>query len=211
MKITKLGHCCMVLETKGIKILTDPGVFTTEQNQVTNVDLVLITHEHADHFHVESVKAIIQNNPQVKIITNQSVGKLLAAENIPFEVVEHGQMQIFKGVLIEGFGNKHAVIYRDNGMVQNTGFFMDDKLFFPGDAFFNPGKAVEILALPVAGPWMKISDAIDFALEVHPKVVFPVHDGMLSKPEIFYKWPEKVLGEQGIEFRRLEVAKETEF
>ena len=50
MKITKIGHCCLVLEEESIKILTDPGSFTIEgQEQITDLDVVLITHEHQDH------------------------------------------------------------------------------------------------------------------------------------------------------------------
>lgn len=31
--------------------------------------------------------------------------------------------------------------------VQNTGYFINDKLFYPGDALTNPNKEIEILAL----------------------------------------------------------------
>ena len=60
-----------------MKILTDPGTYSTQQNEVKNIDVVLITHEHQDHFHIDSLKALLKNNPQVKIITNKSVGALL--------------------------------------------------------------------------------------------------------------------------------------
>lgn len=55
MKITKLGHCCLVIEEAGQKILTDPGTFTTSQNDMTDINILLITHEHADHYHLDSV------------------------------------------------------------------------------------------------------------------------------------------------------------
>ena len=62
MKITKLGHCCLIVKEGNITILTDPGSYTTDQNTVKGIDIVLITHEHGDHFHVESLKAILKNN-----------------------------------------------------------------------------------------------------------------------------------------------------
>ena len=49
MNITKLGHCCLVLEIDGVRILTDPGNYTTAQDTMTGIDIVLITHEHGDH------------------------------------------------------------------------------------------------------------------------------------------------------------------
>lgn len=58
----------------------------------------------------------------------------------------------------------------------NTGFMFEDRFFYPGDAYTDPGCPVEILALPVSGPWVKIGEAIDYALKLKPKVAFPVHD-----------------------------------
>ena len=37
-----------------------------------------------------------------------------------------------------------------------------------------------MLALPVAGPWMKIADAIDFAKAIKARTAFGVHDGMVQ-------------------------------
>ena len=37
MKITKLGHCCLVIEEKGLKILTDPGSYTDTQNNIKEI------------------------------------------------------------------------------------------------------------------------------------------------------------------------------
>lgn len=199
MIIKKLGHCCLIIEIDGIRILTDPGILSTAQNEARDIDLILITHEHADHLHIESVKIILGNNPGASIITNLSVGKILGKEGIAYEKVEHGE-SITKGVLIEGFGNEHAEIYKDFSRVQNTGYFIASKLFYPGDAFFVPPKTPEILALPVAGPWMKIKEAIDYAKEVKPKVCFPVHDGIISFISPFHKIPELMLKEVGIEF-----------
>ena len=39
MKIKKLGHCCLVIEINGRKIMTDPGSWTTdEQIKERNID-----------------------------------------------------------------------------------------------------------------------------------------------------------------------------
>jgi L-ascorbate metabolism protein UlaG (beta-lactamase superfamily) len=181
MNITKLGHCCLVLDIGGVKLLTDPGSFTTAQNELTGLDAVIITHEHQDHFHIESVKAVLKNNSAAVVIANSAVGALLKKEGIACAVVGAGQSREVKGIKIEGFGKDHALVYPPNlGLVENTGYFVADKFYFPGDNFYNPGKKIDILALPVAGPWMKMSDAIDFAKVVKPRVAFGVHDGMVQ-------------------------------
>lgn len=212
MQVTKLGHCCLIIEEGGIRIMTDPGSYTTaEQSDARNIDLILITHEHQDHLHVDSLKIILQNNPNAKIITNSGVGKILTEDHIAYDVVEEGDNANVSGVLIEGFGTKHSVIYEDYGLVHNTGYFINDKLFYPGDAFTIPGKRVDILALPAAGPWMRVSEAIDYAKEVQPRVCFPVHDGMILPSAHFALHLFDVfLNNQGIKFVPIKKGEETE-
>lgn len=203
MKIKKIGHCCLLIKTGEVTILTDPGAFTVDLHKsVTNIDIILITHEHADHLHVESLKEIVANNPKAKVITNRSVGKLIGEENIEYEILEGKDSKEYLNILIEARDAKHEEIYEEVAQVQNTGYFIANKLFYPGDAYCNPEKAVDILALPVAGPWCRIPDAIRYALKVKPNKVFPVHDGMLQEDKIgaSHKIPENVLTENGIDF-----------
>jgi L-ascorbate metabolism protein UlaG (beta-lactamase superfamily) len=200
MKIKKLGHCCLVVETNGKRVMTDPGSYSTLQDQETNIDIILITHEHPDHYHLESLRKVMANNPQAIIVTNSAVGKLLEVENIKYEKVEHGEVHRIGEVLIEGYGELHAEIYRTWNSVQNTGYFIAEKLFYPGDAFYDPKKPIDILALPVAGPWMKIGEAVDYALLLKPRVAFPVHDGMLKFVGPVHRLPGFVLLDRGIKF-----------
>ena len=62
--------------------------------------------------------------------------------------------------------------------VQNTGYMIDN-LCYPGDAFQYPDADVDILALPVSGPWMRLKDAIDYAKNINPRIVFSVHDAFI--------------------------------
>lgn len=200
MNITKYGHCCLLIEQAGTRILTDPGAWSTIPTDLKQIDVILITHEHADHLHVASLQQLLSNNPAAVVITNTAVGKIIAAEAISYQVVEDSQSTTIKGVLIEGFGTEHAAIYPTIPAVQNTGYFIGQQLFYPGDALYDPSKPVEILALPVVGPWLKISEAIDYAKKLKPKVCFPVHDGMLKITGPFHKVPEMVLAAEGIRF-----------
>lgn len=198
MTITKLGHCCLLIELNGKRILTDPGFFTVDSHSnLTGIDCVLITHEHGDHFHIDSLKIILQNNPQAKVYTNASVGRLMGG--LPFNLLEHNQNVNLDGVKLEGFGTEHAEIYDPTvPRVQNTGYMVGEKFFYPGDALFVPEKPVEILALPVAGPWIKTKEAIEYGLAVKPRVCFPVHDALLSFTAPFHLQPQKALSLSGI-------------
>lgn len=211
MKIKKIGHCCLVIETKGIRIMTDPGMYSSAQNEEKNISIVAITHEHADHFHMESLKAVIANNPEVKVLTNSAVGRLLEAEGIAHEILEEGGVTSILDIAFEGHGEHHAEIYKEIGQVQNTGFLIDNILFYPGDAFTIPNKSVEILALPVSAPWLKLSEVINYALAVRPKHAFPVHDAILAHPTMMQNMMIPLLEKEGIVFTPLNAGEEKEF
>jgi L-ascorbate metabolism protein UlaG (beta-lactamase superfamily) len=211
MKIKKLGHCCFVVEPKdGVRIMTDPGAFSTLQIEEKDISVVLITHEHADHLHIDSLKEVLKNNPNAIVITNTAVGKILNEAGILFTKVEQGERFGIKDVNIVGFGNTHAEIYREFGEVQNTGYMINN-LCYAGDSFNHPDAEVDILALPVSGPWMKMKDAIDYAKQIRPRICFPVHDAILQDFATFaWNIPAKILKEDNIDFIKLEIGKEEE-
>lgn len=213
MKITKYGQCCLLIEIEGKRILTDPGRFSISQNEVPDIDLILITHEHADHLHTESLNVILKNNPEAQIVTNVSVGKILDELGIKHDILEDNDKAKKTGVEIAAYEGKHAEIYQDFGQVQNTGYFIANKIFYPGDAYIEPKKDVEVLALPVAGPWCCSADAITYAIRVNPKKAFPVHDWLLNEDGITltYGLFEARLKEEGVEFVRLHNDETKEF
>ena len=99
MNIKKLGHCCFVVEPKeGVRIMTDPSFldYGGESALERDISAVLITHEHADHFHIDSVKEVLKNNPAAKIITNSAVASLLEKEGIK---IKNNKVVDFKNVL----------------------------------------------------------------------------------------------------------------
>lgn len=211
MKIIKFGHSCLLLEENGVRILFDPGNFSDgKQDSVRDLDIILITHEHQDHCDPQSIKNILQNNPGVKIFTNHGVGAILQKEGINFEIIEEGGSVVYKDILVEAFGDKHAVIYQTISQIQNTGYFVNNKFFYPGDAFIVPPKMVEILALPVSAPWCKIAEVLDYAQTIHPQKWVAAHDGMLKNPDFGSRWPAMLLEPMGIKFIKLELGQETE-
>lgn len=212
MKIKKIGHCCLVIDIRGNRIMTDPGEWSAGEESETNLCAVVITHEHADHFHIESLKGVLAKNPQAIVVTNAAVGKLLEAESIPYKKIEDGETHMVNGVLIEGYGLVHALIHDSIPPIQNTGYFFDNAFYYPGDAFYSPGKEVGVLALPVAGPWMKISEAVDFAVLVKPKKCIPVHDGGIHPERLgpIHALPARELAKAGCEFVALKEGEEVE-
>ena len=207
------GHCCLLIEENGVRLLTDPGTFTAQAHaSLTTIDVILYTHEHADHYHLESLKQLIAGNPGVIVVCNEGVSALLKAEHIPHIEITDGS-HMHKGVSITGVSGEHEEIHSSIPRIQNTGFMIGKRLWYPGDAFIKPNADVDILALPVAGPWMKISEAVDYAIALKPKVAFPVHD-MILHPQFAAFVPAMVgnlIRPHGIELRAIELNKEYEF
>ena len=183
MKITKLGHCALLVEEGKARLLTDPGMFTSEKHiSLTGLTAVLYTHDHADHFHLQSLRIVLKNNPKCRVICNSSVASILEKESIPHEIIDDGKSIDVNGVAIDGHGMHHATIHESQPAIQNTGLMIGGRLWYPGDALdVDPGVKPDIMALPIAGPWMKLSEALDYAIKLQPKSTFPVHDMILSE------------------------------
>jgi L-ascorbate metabolism protein UlaG (beta-lactamase superfamily) len=205
MKITKISHCCLLVEVAGKRILTDPGSFTVEQSPTEDIDIVLITHEHADHLHIDSLKKVLKNNKDAVVVTNSAVGVLLTEAQVPFTVLEGESAEVLKDVEIRACDGKHEEIYEEVGQVQNTGYFVAGRFFYPGDSFTVPKREVEVLALPLGGPWCTVANAIRYALKVKPKHTFPVHDGIEREDRvgILRRLPNSIFPENDIHFHDL--------
>lgn len=200
MEITKIGHSCLLIKTDGASLLFDPGKYSTSQNEIKGIDAVVITHKHHDHLDVESLKKIISNNPNSIIITNGEVGEILEKEGVKYHIVENGGNIDIKGVLIEGFGSEHKQVYPTIPILHNVAYLISNTFYYAGDSFYIPQRKIDILALPVAGSWMKLAEAIDFAKEIHPRICFPIHNGML-KPEGLGSFdPKDIFTKTDIEF-----------
>lgn len=118
MRITKFGHCCLLLEVLDRRIIVDPGRFSDGQNSLTDIDIVLITHEHADHYHSESVSAILANNPKAVVVTNTSVAELLKTLGVSAHILEGASEETICDVLLAAHDGKHVEIFGDFGIVQ---------------------------------------------------------------------------------------------
>jgi L-ascorbate metabolism protein UlaG (beta-lactamase superfamily) len=203
MQVHKIGHSCLVVELNGTRILVDPGAFSREQNELTDIHAVCVTHKHPDHLDTDSLHAVVRNNPEAPVYTNHDVGAVLQDAGIAYERLHDGDTKTVGSITIEGLGEHHAHIYEGMEAVENTGFFFNRYLYHPGDAYRVPWAPVPVLALPVMAPWSKISEALDYAKEVYPKLAFPIHDGQLAFSGPFQQLPERFLPERGITFKQL--------
>nr|WSZ99340.1 MBL fold metallo-hydrolase [Streptomyces sp. NBC_00857] len=180
MRFTKKTHACVRLEKDGRTLVIDPGSFT-EEDATDGADVILVTHEHPDHFSEDRLRAGLEANPAAELWTLRSVaGQLAAAFPGRVHTVGHGDAFTAAGFDVRVYGELHAVIHPDIPRITNVGYLVDGSVFHPGDALTVPDHPVETLMLPVHAPWNKISEVIEYVREVSPRRAFDIHDALLT-------------------------------
>ncbi|MET7872289.1 MBL fold metallo-hydrolase [Streptomyces cyaneofuscatus] len=180
LTLTKKTHSCVRIEKEGRVLVIDPGGFS-EDDAALGADVLLVTHEHPDHFNEARLRAGLEANPAAEIWTLRSVADQLSAA-FPGRVHTVGDGDAFSaaGFDVTVHGELHAVIHPDIPRITNVGFLVDGSVFHPGDALTVPERPVDTLLLPVMAPWSKISEVIDYVREVKPRRAIDVHDALLT-------------------------------
>ena len=179
MKITKHEHATLRLEDRGETLLIDPGNLTAPLTDVTNLVGIVLTHEHADHWDARHLSALLDAFPGTPIFAPSGV--VHAASDFDIIEVSPGDRMQAGGFALRFFGGVHIRIHSSIPLIDNVGVLVDERFYYPGDSYALPDDvAVEVLAAPAGGPWLRIGDAIDFVLAVAPRHAFGTHDRGLS-------------------------------
>jgi L-ascorbate metabolism protein UlaG (beta-lactamase superfamily) len=181
MRLTKHTHATVTLDKGAGVLLIDPGAFTPNAAELlSQADTVLITHEHFDHFDGDAIVAEMQRRPELQLYGPAAVTRTLTDVADRAHAVSSGDTFTTAGFDVVAFVADHAVIHPEIPMVDNAGFLIDGHVFHPGDAYLNPHSAVEVLLLPISGPWISTEQAIDYVRTLAPKRTIAIHDLMLS-------------------------------
>jgi L-ascorbate metabolism protein UlaG (beta-lactamase superfamily) len=181
MRLTKFGHACVRIESGSRAVVVDPGSFT-EPDAVDGATAVLITHEHADHFHLDHLRAT-----DAPVFTISAVAEQIAADapDVAERVTVVAPGQSFDaGHPVTAVGRWHKLIHEEGPRFANSGYLVDvDGLtvYHPGDAFALPAREVDVLLLPVSGPWLRLGEAIDFARAVGAPRNVAIHELVSSE------------------------------
>lgn len=183
----RLSHAGLVLEHEGTSLFIDPGNFSTQAELSRALKSaappagIVITHEHADHWTPEHVRAILALTPTAKIYTTAATAAGLETAGISGTVVVGEGDHHSAGPFSLGFyGRRHEVLHSSIPVIENIGVHVNETLAWGGDSITRPPFRTDVLGIPIGSPWSNIAQVMDFVLAAAPRRAFLTHDGMLS-------------------------------
>jgi L-ascorbate metabolism protein UlaG (beta-lactamase superfamily) len=183
LKITLVGHASLMFEYKGKIIHTDPWNNVADYSLLPKADLVLITHEHPDHFDTAAINLI--KKAETRFIASKVCSEALGYG----EAIGNGEKKAFEGINIEAVPAYNIVSKRPSGEFyhpkgRGNGYvltFGDTKVYVAGDTENVPEmKALQgsiyIAFLPKNTPYTMTDEMFaDAARMVKPAYLYPYH------------------------------------
>jgi L-ascorbate metabolism protein UlaG (beta-lactamase superfamily) len=152
--IVWLGHSSFLIDIGGVRIATDPAYFSLatmrrrvklpcRPEQIKNVDYLLISHDHRDHFDRRSVRALAANNPEMEALVPLGGARLFDAGVKVQEAGWYQEYRVRDDVRIILLPAKH---WAKRGLADTNrtlwGSFLiihgERKIFFAGDTAYDP-------------------------------------------------------------------------
>jgi L-ascorbate metabolism protein UlaG (beta-lactamase superfamily) len=182
--ITFIGHGTLMFTFGGKVIHVDPYGQVADYAKLPKADLILITHEHRDHFDPKALN-LLRTEKTVMILTN-TLAKQVEGGN----VMNNGDARSIGGLKIEAVAAYNIVHKRGDGTPfhpKGTGngyviTFGDKKIYVAGDTENIPEmkelKDIDVAFLPMnVPPTMTPEMVADAAKAFKPKILYPYHYG----------------------------------
>ncbi|WP_336921755.1 MBL fold metallo-hydrolase [Aquipuribacter sp. SD81] len=191
MRVTSLGHSCLLVETGGARVLLDPGAFSPDVPGSlarllgdAPLDAVLVTHAHPDHCDADAVRTLVGQHDGLRVLAEQGAHDALAQAGVTADLLAVGDRVDLDGLALEAVGGQHAVIHDDVPRIGNVGVLLrgdGTTVFHPGDSYGTTPDGVDVLAVPLNAPWAAVKETVEFVRAVAPRVALPVHDALLRE------------------------------
>ena len=184
LKITFIGHGTLMFEFGGEVIHLDPVAREADYTKLPKAGIILITHEHGDHFDLDTVNLLCTE--KTAVVLTETCAKQFE-EGI---VLRNGEVKLVKGIRVEAVPAYNLVHMRTpgnpfhpkgvgNGYIVTFG---DKRLYVAGDTENVPEmKAlteIDVAFLPMNLPYTMTPEMVaDAAKAFKPAVLYPYHFG----------------------------------
>ena len=184
VKITCIKHASLEISYDGVEIQVDPvgiGIKPeTDYGQFPKANLILITHEHRDHFEREAIALL--RTPATTVYSNTAVYNMfrnsIALSN--GDSIAYRDDITLKVVPAYNYTEGRTQFHpkgRDNGYILTIDGL---RIYIAGDTEDIPEMAeikdIDIAFLPCNQPYtMTIDQLVNAAKTIKPKVLFPYH------------------------------------
>jgi L-ascorbate metabolism protein UlaG (beta-lactamase superfamily) len=191
LAITFIGHATLMMSFGGKKIYVDPTTQIADYLNLPKADLILITHEHSDHFDLKAIDQL--KTVKTEIVATETV----AAKLKGIAIMKNGEVKTIRGLEIKAVPAYNLVHMRSpgspfhpkgigNGYVVTFG---DKLIYIAGDTENIPEmsslKNIDIAFLPMNLPYTMTPEMVAAAARsFQPKVIYPYHYGNTDTGEI---------------------------
>lgn len=180
IEITFLGHASLLLSFNGKNIYVDPVTEYADFSKLPKADIILITHDHKDHFDMSAIEALRTDNTLV-VLT-----ELCASHYNEGIVMRNEDVKIVSGLKIEGVPAYNIVHKRSSGFPYHfkgigNGYVLTlggKRIYIAGDTENIPEMKeltdIDIAFLPVSFPHtMTVDMAVEAVKTIRPKIFYP--------------------------------------
>jgi L-ascorbate metabolism protein UlaG (beta-lactamase superfamily) len=201
--ITFVGHGTLVITWGSLVVHVDPVGEYADYTRLPKADLVLVTHDHFDHFDAAAIAAVRKQGTEI-VLTAKCAAKVKGT------VMANGDRRTFKGIAVEAvpaYNIKHERSAgkpfhpkgEGNGYILTLGGL---RVYVAGDTENTPEMkgltAIDVAFLPMNLPYTMTPEmAADAALAFKPKVLYPYHYGDTDPKRLV----ALLAGTKGIEVR----------
>ena len=191
LAITFIGHATLMISFAGKVIYIDPVSSYADYTKKPKADLILITHEHTDHFDLKAIDIIKTNKTEAVVTAN------VAKQMKGGIVMKNGETKIIGGLKIEALPAYNIEHMRSPGVPFHgrgigNGYiitFADKRLYIAGDTENTPEmkslRNIDIAFLPMNVPYTMTPEMVaDAAKAFRPGILYPYHFGNTDTQKI---------------------------
>jgi L-ascorbate metabolism protein UlaG (beta-lactamase superfamily) len=184
LKITFIGHGSLLFNFNNLTIYIDPFGQLADFSLLAKADLIVITHQHQDHFDKSAIEKLQQKNTQIFLTA--------ACQPAPpaSRILKNGDHITTQGIGITVVPAYNIINKRDNGVPfhprgEGNGYvftFSDLRVYVAGDTEDIPEmtelKNIDIAFLPMNLPYTMTPEMVAKAAKMFkPRILYPYHFG----------------------------------